>query len=510
MIKIIIVDDNDFDREKLMRYLRNSKFQKYEFMDLESIDELDDKALVWKPDLIILDLHLPGSSGMDVLRSHNQKWGKVLFPIIIATGTGSESLAVEAMNLGALDYVVKEGLTPITLEAVVMRAIDKSHLQQKIINQNELISTSQKRLQLAMESANMGSWEWDTETDLIYWDPQAALIMGIEETLEPKPFVEFTKNVGREYIEDSFKRVNALESYKEYNYVFPVTHEDKSVHWVKNYGKAVVSQNADGKTTRFNGTSLDVTDQHLYKELQASILSNSRTDILSLNLEKELREQFVSSLSHDLRNPLAAAKLGTEMLMRGPHALTIQTSLERIAMNLARADHMIQDLLDANRIGAGQALPLTKVECDMTEIIGECLHGLRLEHGDRFLFSDVAPVLGTWDRFSLSRVFENLLTNAVKYGTPDTPITVTVVADEKRVRIGFNNKGPGLTKAEQEKIFKPFHRTSAADNSNVRGWGLGLTIVKGITEAHGGTVRIESVLHEDVTVTVELPIRPSI
>jgi signal transduction histidine kinase len=356
-----------------------------------------------------------------------------------------------------------------------------------------------------MESANMGSWEWDTQADLIYWDNQTAQIMGIEETLVPRPFAEFIANVNPEFVVESFKNLSAIETYQEYNYVFPVTHKDKSVHWVKNYGKADDAFLKDGKSIRFNGTSLDVTDQHLYKELQASNLSSSRTDVISLNLEKVLREQFVSTLSHDLRNPLAAAKMSTDMLIRKSPGLPIMKFLNRISVCLTRVDHMIEDLLDANRIGAGQTLPLNKSFCDLNEVITDCLFGLRLDNGDRFVFAPGAPVVGHWDKFGLLRVFENLLTNAVKYGIEGTSITIVLTESPEEVSISFNNKSLGLTEAEQEKIFKPFHRTSSADNSNVRGWGLGLTIVKGIVEAHGGSVSISSILNEDVTFTVRLP-----
>lgn len=505
MIKILIVDDSEFDREKMIRSLRASKVLKFEFKILESVDELSTLANSWNPDLIILDLYLPGLGGMDVLRHQKRNFGKAVLPIIIATGTGSESLAVEAIQLGALDYVVKEGLTSFKLEAIIIRALERVSLEKRIQKQNELISISQKRLKLAMESANMGSWEWDTRTDLIYWDNQTAQIMGISETLEPRPFSEFIAKVSPEFVVESLRSISTLESYKEYNYVFPVVHSDSSVHWVKNFGKADETQMENGKPIRFNGTCLDVTDQHLYQELQASILSTSRTDILSLNLEKGLREQFVSTLSHDLRNPLAAAKLGVDMLIRVSQGQPIIKSLNRIVVNLSRVDHMIQNLLDANRIGAGQPIPLNKSECELNEIINDCLIGLRLDHGDRFIFEPQSPISVNWDKFGIVRVFENLLTNAVKYGTPDTNITIKVIESDSEVELQFNNKSEGLTKLEQENIVKPFHRTSSADNSNVRGWGLGLTIVKGITEAHGGVVSISSVLKEDVTFVIRIP-----
>ena len=489
----------------MMRAL-NSRSKTYEFKTLSTALNLEATAIAWNPDLIILDLYLPEYNGIEILRDLVGRHGSVVFPIVIATGTGSETLAVEAMKLGALDYVVKDGLTALRLEEVVTRAIQKSFLQKKILEQTKLLKLHQKRLTLAMESANMGAWEWDTVTNLIYWDSQTAKVMGITETQVARPINEFLANVQEKYRSEIFKLSALPEVYREYDYVFPVEQNGQTVRWVKNFGKADDSNLQDGKAVLFYGTCLDVTDQHLYKELQAAHLLSSRTDVLGLHVERELREQFVSTLSHDLRNPLAAAKMGTELILRSEGGKAIGKQLGRILLNLNRVDHMIQDLLDANRIGAGQAVPLNVSACDLEEAISECLEGLRLDFGERFSFNQAQKIEGYWDKFGIQRVFENLLTNAVKYGLPDSLITVSVIKSDLGVKILFHNLSQGLSITDQEKIFKPFHRTSTADNSNVRGWGLGLTIVRGITESHGGHVSVESVLGESVTFVVELPL----
>jgi signal transduction histidine kinase len=105
----------------------------------------------------------------------------------------------------------------------------------------------------------------------------------------------------------------------------------------------------------------------------------------------------------------------------------------------------------------------------------------------------------------LRRVIENLCTNAVKYGLADTPITITLKAEAERVQLSVHNYGPVIPKEQQSRLFEAFQRAPSAEQSGKRGWGLGLTLVRGITEAHGGSVEVASSEKEGTTFTVSLP-----
>ena len=106
---------------------------------------------------------------------------------------------------------------------------------------------------------------------------------------------------------------------------------------------------------------------------------------------------------------------------------------------------------------------------------------------------------------ALQRVVQNLATNAVKYGSAETPITITLKEFEHDAQIAVHNEGNGLTQEEQAHVFDKFHRTKSAVASGRNGWGIGLTLVKGIAEAHGGSVIVESELGKGVTFIVKLP-----
>lgn len=242
----------------------------------------------------------------------------------------------------------------------------------------------------------------------------------------------------------------------------------------------------------------DLTDQQRFEQAKA--------DLERLSLEKELRERFVSTLSHDLRNPLTAARAGAQMIVRYPERVDRLAAIgNRIIHSIDRADKMIRDLLDVNLIRAGERLPLQIEECDLSATARATLEELSIAVGDRFVLEGDPSVVGYWSCSQLTRVIENLATNAVKYGAPDAPVQVRLQKEKDSVRLAVHNQGPGLTQDEQANLFRPYLRTQSAQASGQKGWGLGLTLVRGVVEAHGGKVEVESAPQAGTTFTVILP-----
>jgi signal transduction histidine kinase len=247
--------------------------------------------------------------------------------------------------------------------------------------------------------------------------------------------------------------------------------------------------------------------EHLTVHLDnARLYGDLRATIDQLNSERDLRETFVSVLAHDLRGPLAAAKMSSHILMRHPERLEERRDLAvRIDRNIDRTDRMIRDLLDANRIRAGQPLPLRLDECDLGAVAGEVYEELVATYGERFVLKAADHVLGFWSGEELKRALWNLATNAVKYGASDLPITITVERTPDGARLSVHNRGAVIPANDQAHLFRPYARTHSAQVGGQRGWGLGLTLVQGCAQAHGGRVRVDSTEQAGTTFTVELP-----
>ncbi|GEL75615.1 sensor histidine kinase [Myxococcus virescens] len=239
----------------------------------------------------------------------------------------------------------------------------------------------------------------------------------------------------------------------------------------------------------------------------AKLYANLREKIEALQAERALREHFVSVLAHDLRGPLSAAKSGAQLLMRHPERLDQRRDLAlRIDRNIERTDQMVRDLLDANRIQAGQRLPLRLDTCDLGGVAQEVVEDLIALHGERFMLHAEERVRGVWSAEELHRALWNLGSNAIKYGSATEPITFTVTRTGDTAQASVHNRGPVIALTDQEQIFKPFTRTQSAQEGTSKGWGLGLTLVWGCAQAHGGSVTVQSDAATGTTFTLTLPL----
>lgn len=238
----------------------------------------------------------------------------------------------------------------------------------------------------------------------------------------------------------------------------------------------------------------------------AVVLVKRQERISDLEEEQTLREKFVSTLSHDLRTPLTAAKMSAQLISRIPGTTENKLLADRIVSDIDRVDQMIKDLLDANRIRAGEQLRLDVSHCDLHAVVANTIGMLQGIHGDRFIINtDQREIWGYWSIDGLRRVVENLANNAVKYGSSNRPITITLKQSKQRVQLMVHNEGDPIPQRDQVGLFQQFKRANSAQTGKKKGWGLGLSIVHSVVEAHGGKVAIESSAGRGTTFTVELP-----
>lgn len=253
---------------------------------------------------------------------------------------------------------------------------------------------------------------------------------------------------------------------------------------------------------------LEALAEQLVAHLDTAVLLDRLTATIErLRKERSIREHFVAVLAHDLRGPLSAAKLGAGLLSQAPASLDVRRDLAvKIDRNLDRLDRMIRDLLDASRIRAGERLPLRLDTCNLGQIAHEVAGELGMLHGDRFVVDADPRARGVWSADELRRALFNLGANAVKYGAPDRPIEFRVKLADGRALASVHNWGAPIPPEHQAQLFEPFLRTRAATESGKAGWGLGLTIVRGCVEAHGGAVSVMSTTAEGTTFTLDLPL----
>lgn len=223
-----------------------------------------------------------------------------------------------------------------------------------------------------------------------------------------------------------------------------------------------------------------------------------------VEVQSRFRDLFTAALSHDFRGPLQNAINFLELIRRDADPAQRGHFAARAVNNLRRVEQMIGVLLDVTRSNAGAKLTIHLEPCEAGRLVREAVDDLSLRGGDRFVLDVEQPTHGYWDCDRLKQAVENLLTNAVKYGAPDKPITTRVAESHGRLFVSVHNYGDPIPEEELPLLFQPFRRSLRAEQSGKDGWGLGLVLVQAIAEAHGGSVGVESRPLDGTTFTLDI------
>jgi PAS domain S-box-containing protein len=230
------------------------------------------------------------------------------------------------------------------------------------------------------------------------------------------------------------------------------------------------------------------------------------------------RHIFLSSVSHDIKNPLAAIKGHAQMLRRivertgePPPQDKLVGGLEQIETSAGRLARLVDELVEVAARAAGDVPPLSLATADLVTLA----HGAAARHRQIADYHKIAveatveTLLGRWDVDRVERVFDNLVTNAIKYSPEGGVITLRVEPSGAEALLTVTDQGAGIPPDDLPHVFERYRRGANVDPS-VLGSGVGLTSVKHIVEQHGGTVGIESREGLGTTVTVRLPLDPSL
>lgn len=232
----------------------------------------------------------------------------------------------------------------------------------------------------------------------------------------------------------------------------------------------------------------------------------SQSKLARLEVDSAIEKTFVATLTHDLRNPIASVRMALEMLLDVvPNTEEVLEISDIMARNLQQAETMVLDLLDANRLKSGHKLMLDVVECDLTQVAKVLLTEIQAMQGHGCLLKAGESIRGFWSTDRLRRVMRNLIDNAFKYGDTNRSVTLSIQQDAETTTIAVHNEGNPIPADDQAHIFDLHYQASSKQSRSQIGWGLGLTLVKGVVEAHGGSVRVESSAKEGTTFFVTIP-----
>ncbi|MCB1056430.1 MAG: response regulator [Acidobacteria bacterium] len=448
---------------------------------------------------ILLDLTLPGISGQELCRRlrHNPRYRRT--PIIMLTADEKPDTMFAGLQAGADDFIAKSAdfevvrarlrvqLRRQKLEEENRQAKERAfHLEQQR-RVNEILAREGERLRLAMESAELGGWEWDLEQPQISPTGAFRRLFGFDDGVEKISVREVLRRIHPDHRAPLRQLLDAAASDVEAGVELRLT-PNAGDRWLQVRGKT--AELPDGRPRLF-GVVGDITVRKRREEEQRVLA--------------ELQSHLMSIVGHDLRSPLSAIVTASAVLEATLDGGGAQGKMLSIIKNSTdRAVRLIETLLDYSKARFGGGIPTDPRTASLHEVTSQVIHEAHVAHPDRDIrFERRGEGTAVFDPDRLGQVASNLLANALNHGDPEQPIEVVSEIDTDELVIRVSNRGPAIPQAARATLFEPFRRASDSPG----GLGLGLYIVRSIAEAHAGRVEVTSTEEEGTTFEVRLPRR---
>jgi PAS domain S-box-containing protein len=357
---------------------------------------------------------------------------------------------------------------------------------------------AEARLSLALEASGTGIYRYDFRQQALDWAHNLANVFGFPEGQELQ---SLERLLGAIHPDDLPEVVKAYEKSAtegaDFDHEFRIVRPDGGVRWISD--RARMSLDADGTPRYLTGACIDVTARR-------DALSREHVARADADRAIRSRDEVLAVVAHDLRNPVHTILMSVAVAELPTLPAADRAKQLAVIRRTARAmDHLIRDLLDVTQIEMGQ-LAIERLPLAIDALVEEAVTTFGPRAADRKLrlTADVArnlPVISA-DRERLSQVLNNLIGNALKFTPDGGAIMIGAHPVGNAVEIVVADTGCGIAPAELPNVFRRYWQ---ADSGAHRGVGLGLAIVHGIIEAHGGQVAVESTVGAGTTFRVTLP-----
>jgi two-component system OmpR family sensor kinase len=269
----------------------------------------------------------------------------------------------------------------------------------------------------------------------------------------------------------------------------------------------IIAASAD----RIGGMNLQARIPDVSPDIELQRVTQVLNDMLArLDEAFSAQRRFVADASHELRSPLANLRGTVEVALRRPRtAAEYQEALGVALAEAQRLCRLVDELLMLSRVDANQFV-MDRAPCDLSEIARSAVAAVAARQTDMGvqLRLEAQPVPFVGDAHRLRQAVDNLLDNALRYAPAGSEVLVDSRCKDGHALLSVQDAGPGLSPADQARVFDRLYRTDAARSRDSGGLGLGLPIAKAIVGAHDGTLAVRSTLGQGCTFTVRLPLVP--
>ena len=486
---ILAVDDKIENLKVLIKNLEDSGF---ELMVAQSGEEALNRVDRIIPDIILLDVLMPGIDGFETCRRLKQNESTQDIPVIFMTALTDTVDKVKGFNVGAVDYLTK----PLQNEEVSARV--NAHLtirkfQQQLQEQNLLLQ--QKNAQLEKQKQELresearfrGLSEATFEGILIH--DEGRIIDGNHNLVTMFGY-QRVEAIGKnilDFVAPGFRDevLERIRTKDENPFEAEGIRKDDSLFPLEIQAKTMPYQGHDVRVVAIR----DLTWRKAMEEEKARLQQESFTFSMDT----------LGFVTHELKSPLAAMQTLIMVMTEGYAGEVpeqIGTYLVRIRRNCEELQDMVKNYLDISRLGMGELIARKRPVNYFEEVVKPCVEHSQILFQSREITLDVdcpENLMVLADHELLRIALTNYLTNAAKYGTTHTQVRLTVSEEQGTISTTVWNEGVGFRPEEQASLFKKFSRLENKNTHKIRGSGLGLYLTKNIIELHNGKVWAESV-----------------
>ncbi|WP_284620554.1 response regulator [Aquabacterium humicola] len=512
-LHLLIVDDDDVDRERMLRMLRRTALPFHTEQAASGAEALA-LARVQRFDCVLLDNHLGDTTGAELMQQLQLEQRQEC-PVIMVTGAGNESLAVNAMHGGAADYLTKIELNPERLAHTIARSLERQQLkralaelhrqlEERVEEQAATIRRRERELRNILDNAPALMSSWDGQRRLqqanrafLEWfavppaqAPGAAMAEVLGATLDEAlgPLFDAASQEGVRRFEQAIgdgaghRRMQALCECRP----------DRDEH---------------GNLLGMYLTLIDVSE---VRQAQARAEDAARA-----------KSHFLANMSHEIRTPMNAIIGLTRLALDDAGRVRPDSTSEPLARSYVEKAHhaalalmgILDDVLDYSKVEAGQ-LRIEVQPVDLRELAGRVrdLFIARIEQkmlGIELAFDDTLPRHVMADPLRTAQVLNNLVSNAVKFtarGTIRLTATVSSEAGLRCVRFEVSDTGIGIAPDQRRHLFEPFAQADGSITRRFGGTGLGLALCRQLVECMGGSIGVEGALDQGSRFWFTLPL----
>ncbi len=462
-IEVLLIEDDSAFVSLLSRMLSrhsNGLFQLNRVDNLRSGIEWLSK---YKADVVLLDLHLPDSSGLDTLNSlykHNPE-----IPILVLTSLDDEMIGIKALNLGAQDYLVKGNTNGDLLVRSIRYAIERQAMLTKLKKNAESLELSEKRFRILTEQNIYPIIVVDQKRTIRFINRAGEMLFGCEPG---------------EYIGKTF------------DYDMNIVNETE-IQILKKDGQPII--------VAMNVANIEWEDEDVFLVILR--------DITKLKEIDQMKDSIISIVSHEIRSPITSI-LNALLLIQESEKLSEDSKkwLDIAYRNSERLLSLVNNMLDINKIESGK-IDFNFQEHDLVILVKQAIED-NLPYANQFNVklradNDLQKAIVYVDGDRLIQVLTNLISNAIKFSPSGNEVLILVSKYANVFRVNVIDHGPGIPVDFQNRIFQKFSQAGKGTTQKKGGSGLGLYISKMLIENMGGNIGFETEIGKGTTFYFELP-----